>query len=418
MRKRFLLLLVAGLVIFNSGCVKKIKDNYVSNQKLKESLQRILDKHLATYQTEFPGKDIGFGLYVKSAGGYAKGGSLGSYPNEYVSSGFPKEYGANIQFRAGSNTKTFTAAGILKLDQEGKLNIDDLITANIPGTNEPYIPATSEYAIPYKDRITIRLLLQHRAGVFDVTNDIIPDTVNAPYAGQKYVDYTLAKEGNDHTFTIPELVNIVAVNHFSYFEPGDSFHYSNTGFHMLAVIIERVSGKRYGQFMQDEFATPLHLNHTSFPYLGTDQSIPDPHVSGWLKQNGELTEWDKKNISFIVGDGNAITTPDDLVRWTNDLYGTNTILNADLQKQMVTGIPTHETEHVLYGLGTEMNPPDIGYGHNGAHPAYMTIIRYHPETNASYVLTCNFMDLDNFSAEGNDMFDIIREAIQAVKDSK
>ncbi len=419
MRKHFLLLLITSLVIINSSCVKKIKDNYVSNQKLKVTLQKILDKHLAAYQTKFPGKNIGFGLYVKSADNHLKGGgSLTSYPNEYVSSGFPEAYGADIQFRAGSNTKTFTAAGILKLHQEGKLNIDDLITANIPGTNEPYIPATSGYAIPYKDKITIRLLLQHRAGVFDVTNDPVPDTVNAPYAGQKYVDYTLAKKGEDHTFTIPELVNIVAENHLSYFEPGDSFHYSNTGFHMLAVIIERVSGKRYGQFMQDEFATPLQLNHTSFPYLGTDQSIPDPHVTSWLKDSGQLTAYDKKNISFIVGDGNMITTPDDLVRWTNDLYGTNTILNADLHAQMITGIPTHETEHVMYGLGTEMNPPDIGYGHNGAHPAYMTIIRYHPETNASYVLTCNLMDLDNFGAQGEDLFNIIREAIQAVKQSR
>jgi D-alanyl-D-alanine carboxypeptidase len=89
-------------------------------------------------------------------------------------------YGDNIQFGAASSTKSFTAAGILKLHQQGKLNIDDLITANIPGTNQPYIPNTSGYAIPNKNRITIRLLLQHRAGVFDVTNDEIPDTTNAP----------------------------------------------------------------------------------------------------------------------------------------------------------------------------------------------------------------------------------------------
>src|SRR5690242_3781830 len=105
MRKHFLLLLITSLVIINSSCVKKIKDNYVSNQKLKVSLQQILDKHLAAYKTKFPGKNIGFGLYVKSAGGYTKGGSFGSYPNEYVSSGFPEAYGADIYFRAGSNTK-------------------------------------------------------------------------------------------------------------------------------------------------------------------------------------------------------------------------------------------------------------------------------------------------------------------------
>jgi len=74
MRKQIFLLLITGLVIINSGCVKHIKDNYVDNQKLKENLQGILDKHLAAYQTKFPGKNIGFGLYVKSAGSSVKGG--------------------------------------------------------------------------------------------------------------------------------------------------------------------------------------------------------------------------------------------------------------------------------------------------------------------------------------------------------
>src|SRR5205085_635954 len=106
-----------------------------------------------------------------------------------------------------------------------------------------------------------------------------------------------------------------------------------------------------------EFLKPLQLNHTYFPYLGTDQGIPDPHVKSWLQYNGQLVEVDKKNISFIVGDGNMITTPADLVKWSNDLWGSNRVLNAALHQQMVTGIPTKE-EHVSYGLGTELNPKE------------------------------------------------------------
>ncbi|HLL41480.1 MAG TPA: serine hydrolase domain-containing protein [Segetibacter sp.] len=413
MRKQFFLFIFIVLII-NSGC----KKNHFEKLYLKENLQQILDKQLASYKDKFPGKTIGFGLYVKSAGNNVKGGgSSSSYPNVYVSSGFTKEYGEAIHFRGASTTKSFTAAGILKLHQDGKLNIDDLITDNIPGTNKPYIPATSVYAIPNKDKITIRLLLQHRAGVFDVTNDPIPSTVNAPYAGKKYVEYIEAKQGEDHTFTIPEMVNVVAENHLSYFEPGTAFHYSNTGFHLLTVIIERVSGKRYDKFLQDEFLTPLQLKHTSFPYLGTDQYIPDPNVSSWLKQNGKLTEYDKENISFIVGDGNIITTPADLVTWANALYGSNTILNAQLRAQMIAGIPTHE-DHVNYGLGTELKYPDLGYGHGGAHPAYMTQMRYHPKTNTSYVVFCNFLNVDDFNAQGEDVFNIIRKAIQAVETSR
>lgn len=406
MRKQFPLLLIVGLIIA-SGCKKY---HHHDNSDLKQRLQKTLDQQLAHYRDTFPGKTIGFGLYVKSTG-------KNHYRDLYVSSGFPKEYGEAIHFRAASTTKSFTAAAILKLSQQNKLNLDDLITDNIPGTNEPYIPATAGYAIPYKDRITIRLLLQHRAGVFDITNTAIPDTVNAPYSGKRYTDYMRAKEGEDHTFTIPEMVNVVAESHLSYFEPNASFHYSNTGFHLLTLIIERVSGKRYHQFMQDEFLTPLQLNDTHFPYLGTDQGMPGPYPKGWLKMDKSLREVDHENVSDIVGDGNIITTPADLVTWANALYGSNTILNAELHAQMIKGIPTYE-EHVIYGLGTELNPPDLGYGHNGAHPAYMTIMRYHPGTNTSYVLFCNFLNVDDFGAQGEDLENIVREAVLAVETSR
>jgi D-alanyl-D-alanine carboxypeptidase len=306
---------------------------------------------------------------------------------------------------------------ILKLRQQNKINLDDYITDKIPGTNEPYIPATSGYAVPYKDKITIRLLLQHRAGVFDVTNTDIPKTANVPYAGKRYFDYVMEQEGPNHTFTFAEMINVVAVNQLSYFEPGAAFHYSNTGYNMLATIVERVSGKPFHQFLQDEFLTPLQMYHTSFPYLGTDQAMPTPYVTGWLKQGNDLTEMDKQNVSYNISEGNIITTPADLATWANALYATNTILNADLHAQMIAGIPTNE-EHVIYGLGTELNPPDLGYGHNGAHPAYMTIMRYHPGTDASYVLFSNFLDatsIDALNAQGAGMANIVREATQAVK---
>ncbi|MEO5996623.1 MAG: serine hydrolase domain-containing protein [Chitinophagaceae bacterium] len=412
MRKQFILLFIIVLFI-NTGC----KKNPTGKINLKESLQKILDENVPAYKAKFPGKPIGFGLYVKKAGSFGHGKSS---QDVYVSSGFPQNYGENIQFRGASTTKSFTAAAILTLQQQNKINLDDLITDNIPGTNQPYIPATPEFAIPYKDKITIRLLLQHRAGVFDVTNDPVPAAANAPYAGKKYVDYIFAQQGDNHTFTIPELVNVIAKNQLSYFTPGTSFHYSNVGFHLLAVIIERVSGKRYHQFLQDEFLTPLQLNHTHFPYLGTDQSMPAPYVTSWLKTDA-FYEIDKDNVSPIVADGNIITTPADLANWANALYATNTILNADLHAQMITGVPTLEKNHVMYGLGTEMNPPDLGYGHNGAHPAYMTIMRYNPETKASYVLVTNFLDatsLDALNVQGAGLANIVREAIQAVKRSE
>jgi D-alanyl-D-alanine carboxypeptidase len=388
------------LLLLCSGCKKD--DHHLP---LRDALQKIVNDHSRPYIAKFAGKTVGMGLYVK-----------GEHQNAYASSGFFLKTEEYIEFRGASTTKTFTAAAILLLHQQDKLNIDDVITANIPGTGEPYVPATNTYAIPYKNKITIRELLDHRAGVFDITNSDIPSGVNAPYAGQRYTDYIKDKDG-DHTFTFEEMIGVVAANHLSYFEPGTAFHYSNTGYNLLAVIIERISGKRYDQFLQDAFLTPLHMNGTHFPYLGTDQDLPAPHVSSWLKYNNAFIEIDKDNVSSAVAEGNVITTPGDLATWCQTLYGTNMILNSTLQEQMIDGIPTNES-HVSYGLGCETYPPDIGYGHNGARPGYLTMMRYHPGTHTSYIVFVNYFDFDDFQSEANDLEEVIREAIYAVETSK
>ncbi len=94
----------------------------------------------------------------------------------------------STHFRAASTTKTFTAAAIMLLDQRGQLRIDDVLTAAMPGGGgKPYLPDTAGFAIPYRSQITIRQLLEHRAGVFDVANTDIPASAHAPYAGKRYV---------------------------------------------------------------------------------------------------------------------------------------------------------------------------------------------------------------------------------------
>lgn len=103
---------------------------------------------------------------------------------------------ADAHFRAASTTKTFTAAAIMLLDQRGLLHIDDLITATMPGRTEPYLPDTPDFAIPYKNQITIRQLLSHRAGVFDVTNQAIPAGSNALYAGSIYHNWREEQDSN------------------------------------------------------------------------------------------------------------------------------------------------------------------------------------------------------------------------------
>ena len=120
------------------------------------------------------------------------------------------------------------------MQQYGWLDISHTITATMPGGTEPYVPDTSDYTIPYKDQITIEQLLQHTAGVYDVDNDPVPGC-----EGNNYVEWML-EQNPDYQFTNAEQVRQDAIHQLSYFAPGTDYHYSDTGYTLLAEIIGRV----------------------------------------------------------------------------------------------------------------------------------------------------------------------------------
>jgi D-alanyl-D-alanine carboxypeptidase len=329
--------------------------------------------------------------------------------NYFVSTGMNAT--ADTHFRAASTTKTFTGAAILLLHQEGKLRIDDKITDNIPGTEIPYVPNSADYAIPYKNEITIRQLLGHRAGVFDISNNIIPADVSAPYANQSYISYVKEELGQpQHTFTFDELVGVVASNQLSFFPPGTSYQYSNTGCSILGKIVERVSGMSYASFVEQYLLAPNGLSDTSLPAQGDEQQLPMPYMDGYLLIQGESCESTMDNMSPHVAEGNVITTPNNLAMWAKLLYSANAGLNQTCVDQMKDVKPTGE-EHGVYGLCTTYTE-GLGYGHNGAHIGYMTVMRYDPTTDVTVVIVSSLLTADDLYGEMDLMYDIGRSAKQ------
>lgn len=312
-------------------------------------------------------------------------------------------------FRGASTTKSFTAASIMLLDQRGMLNIDDPLTANIPGTTKPYVPATPGYAIPFKSEITIRQLLEHRAGVFDVGNTNVPTSANAPYAGRRYVDWVTEAQGEKHTFTLDEMVGVVAQNQLSHSPPGSPFHYSNTGYSLAAKVVEQVSGKSLAQFVKDEFVVPLGLTETTFPDVGTLQDLPVPFVEGTTKFEGKYYPTTSRNVSWGVGEGNVITTPSNLARWIRRLVNGETAVNAGQVKRMRACSQTFEV-HVLYGLGIECHPTDLGDGHNGAITGYLTLARHDSNANVTVVVFASLLDADDLAGQSDLLIATAREA--------
>jgi len=191
-----------SLVLILTACSKDSdNESTVLNLNVQLELQRMIDQVLTDYKVLYPDYPGGLAMQVISKNG--------SY---FVSTGLAAGTDNHIHFRAASNTKTFTSTAILMLHQLGKLNIYAHITDTIPGTDMPYVPENSDFDIPFKEQITILQLLQHKAGVFDVSNEIIPDTVsaNVPYKGTNYMVWIMDQDSL-HTFTFDELVAVNAI---------------------------------------------------------------------------------------------------------------------------------------------------------------------------------------------------------------
>lgn len=320
---------------------------------------------------------------------------------------------ADAHFRAASTTKTFTAAAVMLLDQRGLLRIDDLISANMPGRNAPYLPDTPDFAIPYRNQITIRQLLSHRAGVFDVTNQAVPSRSNALYAGRIYHEWREESDPN-HSFTKDELVQVVAVNQLSNAVPGTGFKYSDSHYQLLGKIIEQVSGQTLNDFKSQELLQPNGLTQSHFVIDGQDQQLPAPFLDGYVLFDGQAIACTEYNYTYDPGSGNLVTTLTDLTRWIRRLMkGEGGISSGQIARMCDVFSDSH------YGLGTMHlinNGKDLGYGHNGGTNGYLTYAFHDPATDISFVIQCSLLDastgLTSLTQQGGWLCDIVSEVRQ------
>jgi len=400
-----LLTLTTILFFVFSACTEESPVE-TNNVDLHDDIQKILTKHHDVYLADYPNYIGGYALQVKSPKG-----------NYFVTAGMNQDVTNQSHFRAASNTKTFTSAAIHLLHDKGLLNVHHKIIDIIPGTTEPYIPDTPEYNIPYKDEITIWQLLSHNAGAFDVTNDNIPLDVTAdvPYKGQNYSDYKLNEEPN-RTFTFDEFIGVISTCKLSYFQPGTGHHYSNNGFSLLGKIIERISGKSYQQFLMDEFVIPLGLTETTFPDQGDDQTIPTHAVTGYIQEPGATpTDVTESNMSANVAEGNVLTTADNLSEFIKLLLTGNAGVSlTTINNIMMDCRLSSSGSSAGYGGGL-IHWNNLGYGHNGGHEGFLSLMVYDPETDIAIVGYTNSLNLINGSSSIMETLTSLEEVFREVK---
>jgi CubicO group peptidase (beta-lactamase class C family) len=218
-------------------------------------------------------------------------------------------------FQIQSITKTFTASAVMLLVEEGKIGLDDKITKHLDNLPESW------------KEITVRHLLSHTSG--------IKDFINEPT-----VDMRKDIQPED----VIESLRKLPLN----FQPGEKYAYSNTGYHLLAMIIRKVTGQYWGEFLKERILDPLEMNNTRVISLA---SIITNRAAGYLWENGEL-----RNGRFIAptilayAGGGLRSTVLDLAKWDAALY-TEKILKRSTLDQMWTPMKLNDGSNSSYGLG-------------------------------------------------------------------
>lgn len=266
-------------------------------------------------------------------------------------------------FRIASVTKMFTAATVLKLAEQGKLSLDDKLSAYVPD-------------IVNGDQITLRQLLNHTAGVSDIVHTITPDF------SRRDVD----------TATLLEDVK----SRPPAFAPGTRWAYSNAGFILLGAVIEKVTGQRWYEAVQDQVVAPVGLKRTAYGAAGP--LIPG-RVAGYTSDDKTRTVRNANRISSSVpaAAGGLISTADELNAWMRALVGGRVLAPASLAA-MRTPAPDLPGAGAgsRYGLGlylwTVRGAPMIG--HTGQIDGFASMLAYLPDQDVMIVVLANDDDFD------------------------
>lgn len=281
----------------------------------------------------------------------------------------------NTNFRLASFTKQFTATCIMLLARDGKLRYDDHLTDIFPE-----FPA-------YGKAITIRNLLNHTSG--------LPD----------YEDLLTAKYPNTPEDKIPQILDagvlqLLEQQSSGKFPPGSEWQYSNSGYAVLAMVVEKISGKPFGQFLHDRIFAPLQMNHTLAYQKGKNEV---PHRAyGHSKEKDGWRETDQSPTSAVLGDGGIYSSIDDLTKWDRALRNHTLLTAAEMQPALTPVQPTGHPakfprgKSVSYGFGWFLDAYQ-GHkrmSHNGETIGFLTTIQRFPADDLTVMVLANRTDKD------------------------
>jgi CubicO group peptidase (beta-lactamase class C family) len=262
----------------------------------------------------------------------------------------------HTNFRLASLTKQFTATAILLLVRQGKLGLDDPVSELLPN-----LPAHAR-------GVTVRELLTHTSGLW-AYEDFVPDT------------QTYQVKDRD----VPALL---AHADSTYFRPGSVFRYSNTGYALLALIVERLSGLSFATFLHDRIFAPLGMDST-VAYENGISTVPQ-RAFGYSGNRDRFRRTDQSSTSAVLGDGGIYTSTHDLIAW-NRALDEHKLLDPDTQRLAWTQAILTDGTRAPYGFGwwIERDAFGVKLWHNGETRGFTNGIVKYPERRITVIVLTN-----------------------------
>lgn len=322
----------------------------------------------ASAQPAVPASAVGaiFSKWTSSTPGCAVGVAVGGRPVLMQAYGMA-ELEHNVPntpdtiFESGSVAKQFTAMAIMLLVADGRLSLDDEV--------RKHVPELPDYGTP----ITIRHLLTHTSGLRDWGS--IAAIAGAPRTSRAY--------------THAHVLDIVSRQQALNFPPGTQWSYSNTGFNLAAIIVDRVSGMSFAEFSRRRIFEPLGMTRTSWRD-DHQRIVKDRAIAYATAPAGYRIEMPFENVH---GNGGLLTTVGDLLKW-NENFFKPVVGSAATIAQMTTAGKYSDGRDLEYGLGLYVRPLDgiRNVYHSGSTAGYRAHLNRFPDSHTSVAVLCNTSD--------------------------
>jgi len=263
-------------------------------------------------------------------------------------------------YRLASVTKQFTATAVLLLAEDGRLSLSDRIRKWLPS-----LPAAV-------DSVTIQHLLTHTSGMI-AYEDVMP-------------------AGATEQVHDADVLHLLESQDSTYFTPGKDYRYSNTGYALLSLIVERASGKSFAAFLRDRIFTPLHMSNTVAYEQGI--STVNNRAFGYTMKDGVWTRKDQSSTSAVLGDGGIYSSIDDLAKWDAAWYDARLLSDASRQLAVTPHTPTDDP-NVEYGFGWRISGEIVW--HSGETSGFRNVIIRYPKRRLTVVLLTNRDDPEPYT---------------------